>query len=92
MYDKHIKGTLSELVLTLDLVREGYDVFLPVADRGPVDIVAIHHATGNIRLIDVKTLSRRTKDGSKIYRTPTNIQKKIGVEIIEVDLDEHFNV
>jgi hypothetical protein len=85
---KHDKGTLSELICTKELVLEGYDVFWPVADRGPVDIIAIHPATGNIRLIDVKTLSRRTKDGSKIYRTPSTLQKKIGVEIIEIDLSE----
>lgn len=85
---KRDKGTLSELICTQELVLEGYDVFWPVADSGPVDIIAVHPTTGNIRLIDVKTLSRRTKDGSKIYRTPSSLQKKIGVEIIEIDLSE----
>ena len=91
MDEQHKKGTLSELICTLELVQEGYDVFTPVADRGPIDIVAVHHKTGNIRLIDVKTLCRR-QDGTRIYRTTTTPQKKIGVEIIEVDLDENTNL
>jgi len=82
------RGTLSELLCTQDLVREGYDVFWPVSDQGMVDIVAVHPVTGSIRLIDVKTMGRR-RDGTRIYRTTTTPQKKIGVEIIEVDLDEH---
>ena len=84
---KHQKGTLSELVCQQELVREGYDVFTPITGHGPVDIVAIHPETGNIRLIDVKTLSRR-RDGTRIYRTPSVPQKKIGVEVIEIDLFE----
>ena len=91
-YSKRNKGTISELICTQELVREGYDVFWAVQQDGPVDIVAVHPDTGNIRLIDVKTASRRRKDNSRIYRTPTPRQKAIGVEIIEVDLDEHFDV
>jgi hypothetical protein len=86
-----VRGTLSELLCTQDLVREGYDVFWPVSDQGMVDIVAVHPVTGSIRLIDVKTMARR-RDGTRIYRTTTTPQKKIGVEIIEVDLNEHPNL
>lgn len=82
-----VRGTLSELHCTQELVREGYDVFWPVSDQGMIDIVAVHPVTGNIRLIDVKTMARR-RDGSRVYRTTTTPQKKIGVEIIEVDLDD----
>jgi len=81
-----MRGTLSELLCTQDLVREGYDVFWPVSDQGMVDIVAVHPVTGSIRLIDVKTMGRR-RDGTRIYRTTSTPQKKIGVEIIEVDLE-----
>lgn len=88
---KVTKGTLSELIVTTELVQEGYDVFWAVSDQGIVDLVALHPVTGNIRLIDVKTMSRR-KDGSRIFRVPSKPQKKIGVEIIEVDLNEHFDV
>lgn len=86
-----VRGTLSELTCTQELVREGYEVFWPVSDQGMVDIVALHPATGNIRLIDVKTMGRR-RDGTRIYRTTTTPQKKIGVEVIEVDLNEHFDI
>ena len=85
------KGTLSEMVLSMELVREGYDVFWPIADQGIVDIVAVHPVTGNIRLIDVKTMGRR-KDGSRIHRVPSKPQRKIGVEIVEIDLNEHFDL
>jgi len=92
MYSKGMKGTISELICARELVQEGYDVFTAVADRGLVDIVAIHPVTGNIRLVDVKTLSRRTADNTKIQRYITPAQKRIGVEIIEVDLDEHLDI
>jgi hypothetical protein len=84
-----VLGTLSELICTQDLVREGYDVFWPVSDQGMVDIVAVHPVTGSIRLIDVKTMGRR-RDGTRIYRTTSTPQKKIGVEIIEIDLAEEL--
>ena len=84
-----VLGTLSELICTQDLVREGYDVFWPVSDQGMVDIVAVHPVTGSIRLIDVKTMGRR-RDGRRIYRTTSTPQKKIGVEVIEIDLAEEL--
>jgi len=84
-----VLGTLSELICTQDLVREGYDVFWPVSDQGMVDIVAVHPVTGSIRLIDVKTMGRR-RDGTRIYRTTSTPQKKIGVEVIEIDLAEEL--
>lgn len=88
---KVTKGTISELYFTMELVREGYDVFWPVSDQGIVDLVAVHPVTGNIRLIDVKTMSRR-RDGTRIHRTPSKPQKTIGVEVIEVDINEHFDI
>jgi len=89
---KHKKGTLSELMVSQDLVREGYDVFWNIEGTGPVDVVAVHRETGTIRLIDVKSESRVKSTGKKIQRYLTPTQKRIGVEIIEVDLDEHFDV
>jgi len=86
--DKFKKGALSELIVSQDLIREGYDVFWSIQGTGPADIVAIHKDTGTVRLIDVKSESYVKKTGYKIHRYLTPIQKKIGVEIIEVDLEK----
>ena len=89
---KHKKGVLSELLVSRDLIKEGYDVFWSIEGRGPADLVAVHRDTGTIRLIDVKSESHLKETGSKIRRYLTPTQKRIGVEIIEVDPDEHPNL
>lgn len=89
---KNKKGALSELTVSQDLIREGYDVFWNIEGSGPADLVAVHKDTGNIRLIDVKSESYVKATGSKIHRYLTPTQKRIGVEIIEVDLNEHFDI
>ena len=81
------KGTYCEVLCQAKLIADGYDVFTPVAGQGPIDIVAVHPDTGEVRLIDVKALGRRS-DGSRIHRCTKGPQKKIGVEIIEVDINE----
>lgn len=90
--NKHKKGVLSELTVARDLIREGYDVFWNLEGTGPVDIVAVHKETGNIRLIDVKSESYVKASGYKINRYLTPTQKRIGVEIIEVNPDEDRDV
>lgn len=85
--DKFKKGTLSELIVSQDLIREGYDVFWAIQGTGPIDIVAVHKDTGTVRLIDVKSESHVKATGYKIHRYLTPIQKRIGVEIIEVSSD-----
>jgi hypothetical protein len=51
-YFKH-KGAHSEPVACTWLLRQGYDVFRNVSDRGSVDVVAIKD--GEISLFDVKS-------------------------------------
>ena len=84
---RHLKGMLSETKAQFLLMQQGYHVFVNYAGSGPIDLVAIHPDTGEVRLIDVKTRSTR-KDGSRIHRVPKQHQKEIGVEIMEVDIDE----
>lgn len=88
MMHKNKKGTLSELKVSQDLIQEGYDVFWNIEGTGPVDIVAVHKSTGTIRLIDVKSESFVKATGNKINRYLTPTQKRIGVEIIEVSLND----
>ena len=83
---------MSELTVSQDLLREGYDVFWNIEGTGPVDVVAVHRDTGTIRLIDVKSESHIKSTGRKIQRYLTPTQKRIGVEIIEVNLDGNFNI
>tara|TARA_R100000900_G_C3310247_1_gene159564 strand:+ start:238 stop:693 length:456 start_codon:yes stop_codon:yes gene_type:complete len=84
-------GTISEMTCTCNLITEGYEVFWPVANQGPIDIIAVHADTGEIRLIDVKTVSRR-KDGTRVARVTTPQQKALGVEIVEIEIDEHTDI
>ena len=84
-------GTISEMTCTRRLLAEGYEVFWPVANQGPIDLIAVHVSTGEIRLIDVKTVSRR-KDGTRVARVTTPQQKALGVEIVEIEIDEHSDI
>ena len=84
-------GTISEMTCTRRLLAEGYEVFWPVANQGPIDLIAVHVSTGEIRLIDVNTVSRR-KDGTRVARVTTPQQKALGVEIVEIEIDEHSDI
>jgi Holliday junction resolvase-like predicted endonuclease len=84
---RHLKGMMSETKAQFLLMQQGYHVFVNYAGSGPIDLVAIHPDTGEVRLIDVKTRATR-KDGSRIHRVPKQHQKEIGVEVMEVDIDE----
>lgn len=85
--ERHLRGMMSETKAQFKLLKQGYHVYVNYAGSGPIDLVAVHPDTGEIRLIDVKTLSKR-KDGSRIHRVPKQHQKEIGVEIMEIDIDE----
>mgnify|MGYP003142329112 CR=1 FL=1 len=58
---------------------------LPVMAQGPVDIVAIS-PNGKTHLFDVKTHAFRAS-GTSIARKLTDIQRKLGVRLLYVDLE-----
>ena len=90
MSSKSIKGAISEHKVVIQLLEDGYHVAMAVDPQCPFDLIAVDEE-GNCRKYDVKTISHRrnkptwTKKYSKINRVLTPKQKKLGIEIIEVD-------
>ena len=92
--NKAQKGTIGEYQAIVDLTKQGYHVALACNPQCPFDLVAVND-DGDIRLIDVKsntyrkTYKKKTwnKRALKIYRCPTEKQKKLKIELMMVDND-----
>ena len=65
------------------IMQKGYLVCKNLSQHGPVDLVAIKE--NETLLIDVKSVSIRKRDGYAVNRTPTALQKKLGVKILKVN-------
>lgn len=81
------KGILAELLAAHWLVNQGFWVFKPHGQQGPVDLIAISKH-GKTYYFDVKTVSRRV-DGSHICRALSAFQKKVGLMVLYVDLQTY---
>ena len=66
-------GKAIEYKVASEMTREGYDVYLPVADDHGVDLIARTPA-GNIVEVQVKALSKSSKGGvfAAINHSPRN--------------------
>ena len=64
---------------------QGYLVCRNMSQQGAVDLVAIKEY--EVILIDVKSECRRKRDGYKINRSLTDVQKELGVNILNVNVD-----
>ncbi len=84
-FHEHIKGDKAECIAAMWLWDQGYLVCRNMSQQGPVDLVAIKE--NDITLIDVKSECRRKRDGYKINRSLTPIQKTIGVKILNVNVE-----
>ena len=91
MTKKTIKGTIGEHKAIIQLMKDGYNVAKAVDQHCPFDLVAVDK-NGNVRLIDVKTITIRKKikpnwtiKSKRVNRVLTAIQKKMGVEHLMVD-------
>ncbi len=91
MSKKSIKGTIGEHKVIVQLLEDGYHVAKSVDPHCPFDLVAVGEE-GDVKLIDVKTVSYRkntkltwTKKSKKINRVPTTRQKKMKIELVMVD-------
>mgnify|MGYP003660209861 CR=1 FL=1 len=84
------KGHYSELMSAAILTKNNYDVFHPLQGHGPVDLVAVKDR--EIILLDIKTNAMRVNIGrkkkSRISRPRTDKQKKMGVRIAYLDIEE----
>lgn len=89
MDHKHQKGFTSHLYAIQYLTKRGYWVFDNISKQGPCDLIAIDE-TGKMLLVDVKSTSKRktgTHAGYYIKRSPTPLQKKLGIQILMVSDD-----
>ena len=82
---EHVKGDKAECIAAMWLWDQGYLVCRNMSQQGPVDLVAIKE--DDITLIDVKSECRRKRDGYKINRSLTPIQKVLGVNILNVNVE-----
>lgn len=92
MNTKQQKGIQSKLSVMKHFTDDGYFVYNETNNSGPVDFVAIKIDTGEVRLIEVKSMSFRSQDanwrpGTMINRNLTPIQKKLGVELVYCNLE-----
>jgi len=84
---KQVIGDISEFKAVIKFLKEGYMVFKNMSAIGPIDLVLVNQETGEVRFIDVKTISYR-KVGTKINRTTTTEQNKLKVELVYIDRED----
>lgn len=51
----YVVGEMNELLVAIDLLKLGYDVYRSITGRGLCDLVAVHRVHGNAVRIEVKT-------------------------------------
>jgi Holliday junction resolvase-like predicted endonuclease len=77
-------GRLAEMRAMVWLVDQGYEVFDNISRTGPIDIVAVKKATGEILLLDVKkvsdTVNRETL--TVIRHVLKEDQRRLGVKLL----------
>ena len=71
------------------LLNQGHQVFHNVVNTGPIDIVILEN--NKLVAIDVKIVSLRKNKNlldsqRRVFRSPNEKQKEIGVKILNVDL------
>tara|TARA_R100000656_G_scaffold120370_1_gene94607 strand:- start:634 stop:933 length:300 start_codon:yes stop_codon:yes gene_type:complete len=86
MTPEHKKGAISKIAVMKLFAQLGYHVYNEMSNIGPVDFVAIHPYTRDVKLIDVKTMSFRSETsknpGTLINRVLSPIQKELGVRLV----------
>ena len=84
-FHEHVKGDVAESIAAIWLWEQGYLVCKNLSQQGPVDLVAIKEY--EVILIDVKSECKRKRDGYKINRSLTSVQKNLGVNILNVNVE-----
>jgi|TARA_R100001086_G_scaffold238405_2_gene163162 tRNA pseudouridine-54 N-methylase len=90
MSSKSRLGAATELKVAADLIKKGFHVSKSLDPQCPFDLV-ITNDKGESCLIDVKAKSYRksksygNKPGDKINRSLTEKQKKMNIEIYEME-------
>ena len=85
------KGVVGEYSIALYFVKKGYYVFMSLDPQSPADMVTMS-PEGKLEAWDVKTNTFRNKNYKlskrKIFRIPTDKQKKLGIKLIMTDFKE----
>ena len=91
---KSVKGFTNEYKIINALSNKGYWVAKSIDTQCPFDIV-VTDRNGKVTLLDIKTNSYRDinnpnweKKSKKIYRTPTDIQKKLNIKLLMLDYED----
>jgi|TARA_R110000822_G_scaffold35054_2_gene99005 hypothetical protein len=89
---KEKKGLQSKLGAMRYYADNGYHVYNETNNTGPVDFIAINPDTKDVKLVEVKTMSFRSKDcnwrpGTMINRQLSSIQKQLGVELVYYNIN-----
>ncbi len=84
-FHEHIKGDKAEYIAAMWLWDQGYLVCRNMSQQGAVDLVAIREH--EVVLIDVKSVCVRKRDGYQINRSLTLIQKSLGVNSLNVNVE-----
>ena len=87
---KKVLGDINEFKAIIKFLNEGYMVFKNVSGTGPIDLVLVHQETGEMRKIDVKTITYRKSwaPNTKIARQRSKEQVKLGVEFEFMDRED----
>ena len=85
--DIHVKGKEAENLAQIYFLKNGYHVFSNVSQQGCIDMVVVNK-NNEVMKVDVKSVCRRKRDGWKINRSRTPLQKKLDVKILYVDADK----
>lgn len=88
MQKKH-NGAHNELVATVWLLKEGYEVFRNVSPHGDVDIIGMKD--GELTLFDVKKVYLKL-DGTPSMSTLKASQLELGVKLLCVSPDDECSV
>ena len=84
---KNSDGKRCELLAANWLFSQGCFVYAPFLKQGPVDLIAIN-PKGETLYFDVKKVARRD-NGSIISRMLTDTQRKLGVKLMYVDMEDN---
>ena len=89
---KEKKGLQSKLGAMRYYADSGYHVYNETNNPGPVDFVAINPDTNDVKLVEVKTMSFRSKSanwkpGTMINRQLSPVQKQLGVELVYYNIN-----
>jgi hypothetical protein len=91
---RHQLGAYAETIAAQILIKNGFYVFIPLRKTGPVDIFAIHEDGRQLKL-DIKAESWRKPSAlrptrTRIYRSLSPVQKRLGVQIGYVSVEHQL--